>query len=210
MNIQVLDLDKAYEKCESLNLLVSSKGEKLISDLGNLITNLKNHWRGTDANAHIGNLCNLYGVSGDNGNGLVGIITDSKKITAIAADAMIDIQRIRNANGGMGSIGSELSRTAPASSPMSPAAHTTEYYCDPAAQADYTELQQVTKSFNDFKVAFIADKDELMKNWTAGAGHEDAVRCFKAFEDNIAYYESSLSSALENLGTAVANISKLG
>ena len=215
MNISVNDLDKAYQQCESLNLLVSTKGEMMIANLESLITNLKFHWRGSDANTHIANLCNLHSHCSENSNsgddlGIVPLVTLSKKITAAAADAMIDIQRVRKANGGSGNVGSALNNSAPKSQKMIPGAYTTEYYCDPKATTDLINLEQLTKDFASFKVTFIEEKNALMSNWTDGAGHEDAVKCFKSFEDNVAIYEGWLNGASEKLSIALSNISKLG
>lgn len=202
MNIQVTNLDQGYTQCEELNTLVSTTGTKLLGDLGTDITNLKAHWKGNDATVHINNLITVY-------EGLVSTITSAKQITAAAGSQMIAIQQVRQANGGSGSIGSELSASAPESNTYTRNEETLEYYCDPAARGDLSLLEEICNTFNTFKSQFVSDKDALMSNWTAGANHEEAVSCFNNFIENADTFYSYLTNAKENLSTAVSNIAAL-
>lgn len=202
MNIQVTNLDEAYTKCEELNTLVSTSGTKLLGDLGTDISNLKVHWKGNDATVHINNLIAVY-------EGLVSTITAAKQITAAAGSEIIAIQQVRQANGGSGPVGSELSPSAPESNTYTRNEETLEYYCDPSASGDLSLLEEICNSFNTFKSQFVTDKDSLMANWTAGANHEDAVNCFNNFVENADTFYSYLTNAKENLSTAVSNIAAL-
>lgn len=203
MDINVTNLDLGYTKCSDLNNLAKTDGEKLISDLEANIINLKNHWKGSDAKAHISNLITVY-------DAMVAVVTDAKKVTSIAGDKMIAIQKVRQANGGVGTVGESLPATAPNSSQIAVPADTTEYYCDPAATADESDLSTICTNFSNFKENFSTDKDELLSNWTAGAGRENAVSAFNSFVENAETYKSLLNAAKENLSVAVGNISKLG
>ena len=202
MNINVNNLDLGYNQCEELNTLVKTSGEKLISELGSDINNLKVHWKGSDATKHINNLVKVY-------DALVAIVTDAKAVTADAGNKIIAIQEVRRSNGGAGTVGAMLSNNAPDASAIQPAEETTEYYCDPAARSDYNQLVQICSDFVTFKNQFQSQKDELLSNWTAGANREQAVNNFNEFESNTDTYNKYLTDAKDNLEIAVSNLGQL-
>ena len=199
MNISVTNLDQGYKSCETLNTLAKNDGEKLISDLSVNIANLKNHWKGTDATAHITNLCTVYSA-------MIDIVDSAKKITSVAGSAMSALQEVRRANGGTGEVGAALPNNAPDATAIQPPEETTEYYCDPAAKTDYTTLDDICKNFATFKNKFVTERDTLMANWTAGANREGAQQSFSNFEENAVTYEKYLTGARSNLETAIQNI----
>ena len=98
MDIRVINLDLGYDQCEGLNNLAIQKGQDLINELKNNINNLKVHWVGNDAMVHINNLIELYGFLGK-------LVDSAMSVTSNAANSMIRLQEIRQANGGMGSVG---------------------------------------------------------------------------------------------------------
>lgn len=202
MNISVNNLDLGYTQCEELNTLAKTSGENLINSLGTDISNLKNHWKGSDATQHINNLVKVY-------NALIAIVTDAKGVTAAAGNAIIAIQEVRRSNGGAGNVGTMLSNSAPDAAAVQNAEETTEYYCDPAARTDYTQLVQICSDFQTFRNNFQTQKDTLLANWTAGANREQAVNNFNDFESNADTYYKYLTGARDNLETAVSNISQL-
>ena len=202
MNINVTDLDSAYTKCESLNTLSKTDGGKLLTNLETDITNLKNHWKGSDAKEHINNLIKVY-------NGLVAIITDAKAITSRAGGSIISIHTARRSNGGSGNVGADLDGQAPQSSSIAEVQETNEYFCDPAAKTDYSLLEQICTDFDTFKTSFKTTKEELMSMWLAGADRETAVTKFSEFDENTTVYKTLLDSAKSDLNTAVSNLSQL-
>ena len=101
MDIRVINLDLGYDQCEGLNSLAKQKGQNLINELKNNINNLKVHWVGNDAMVHINNLVELYGFLGK-------LVDSAMSVTSNAANSMIRLQKIRQANGGMGSVGTTL------------------------------------------------------------------------------------------------------
>ena len=101
MDIRVNNLDLGYDQCEGLNNLAKQKGQDLINELKNNINNLKVHWVGNDAMVHINNLIELYGFLGK-------LVDSAMSVTSNAANSMIRLQEIRQANGGMGSVGAAL------------------------------------------------------------------------------------------------------
>lgn len=202
MNINVNNLDQGYQQCEELNTLSRTSGENLINNLGTEINNLKVHWKGNDATTHINNLIKVY-------DALIAVVGDAKAITSAAGSAMSAIQEVRRANGGSGVVGALLPNNAPDSAPIGNVDETTEYYCDPAARADYTQLVQVCTDFVNFRNQFSSQKDTLMSNWTAGANREEAVSAFNNFESNADTYNTYLTGARDNLEIAVNNIASL-
>ena len=203
MNIEVADLDKGYTQCSELNTLSSTKGEQLISSLEGDITTLRNNWKGNDATVHLNNLIKVH-------DALVAVVTDAKALTSAAGGAMSDIQRVRSANGGAGPVGGDLPNTPPKSITIPVVPETQEYYCKPAAEADYNTLTEICNNFQSFASDFKSQKDALLQNWTAGCNHETAVAKFGEFENNSADYYSIITKAKENLATAIANIKKVG
>ena len=202
MNINVNNLDQGYTQCEELNTLSRTSGENLINNLGSDINNLKAHWKGNDATTHINNLIRVY-------NGLVAIVTDAKAVTSAAGSAMSAIQEVRRAYGGTGNVGALLPNNAPDAAVIGNVDETTEYYCDPSARADYTQLVQICTDFVNFRNQFTSQKDTLMSNWTAGANREQAVKAFSDFESNADTYNTYLTGARDNLEIAVNNIAGL-
>ena len=203
MNIEVMDLDRGYNQCEALNTLSSTKGEQLISSLETDVSNLKVNWKGNDATVHINNLIKVH-------DALVEVVTSAKALTSAAGASMSAIQKVRNANGGSGAIGADLPSNEPQHNAIQIVTETNEYYCKPAAEGDYNTLVEICTNFNSFKEDFIAKKDELMSNWTAGCNHEVAVSKFNEFAENSDTYYSILTSAKDNLQTAISNIKQVG
>ena len=202
MNINVQNLDLGYTQCEELNTLAKTSGEEIISSLGSDISNLKVHWKGSDATKHINNLIKVY-------DALIAIVTDAKGVTSAAGNAIIAIQEVRRSNGGAGSVGSMLPNNAPDAASIPAAEETTEYSCDPSARSDYNQLVQICTDFVTFRNNFQSQKDTLLSNWTAGANREQAVSNFNEFEGNADTYNKYLTDAKENLEIAVSNLSQL-
>ena len=202
MDINVSNLDLGYEQCHDLNVEAATSGENLLNNLAATINNLKSHWIASEATIHINNLIVVY-------EALVALITDAKGVTADASAKIIAIQEVRNANGGAGMVGDLLSNAAPASVSIGRLDPTSEYYVDPAAANDHAMLTDVCASYSSFVGRFNTIKDELFRNWTAGANRENVVGNFNEFEANSETYRKYLNDANDNLGIAVANINQL-
>ena len=202
MDINVTNLNLGYEQCERLNTLVRNSGETLLGELAGNISSLKAHWIGSDATNHINNLIVVY-------EALAALLTDAKAITADVGNKMIAIQTVRNANGGGGSIGTELPSNAPDTQTIERGGETAEYNVDPSAKADYQLLVEECSEFSRFVSEFKSMKDELLSNWTAGVNREQAVSNFNNFESNSDTYNKYMTDARDNLEIAISNIEKL-
>jgi len=202
MDINVQNLDGAYEKCKELHTLVSETGADLIGTLENNVNALKINWKGSDATAHINNLIRVH-------DALVALVTDAKALTSDAADKIIAIQRVRQSNGGFGSVGEELAKNAPASQALPQVQDTGEFFVKPEAANQAAELAELCTKYSGFISSFKTDKEALFSNWTAGANIEAAKGNFDQFLENSETYNTYLVNAKTNLETAVANMQKL-
>ena len=200
MNIQVTNLDNGYNSCEALNTLARTDGEKIIGDLYTTISNLINHWKGADADVHIKDLNRIYLA-------MIDVVTNAKALTSAAGSAMSAIQEVRRANGGSGQVGALLPSNAPDAALITVPESSGEYYCDPSASTDYTLLDGLCTSFDDFKAKFASERATLMSNWLAGANREKAVQEFQDFESQGTNYSNWLKAARDDL--SISNISKV-
>ena len=128
-------------------------------------------------------------------------------VTSNAANSMIRLQEIRQANGGMGSVGTTLNSFYEYGS-IPNVVSTTEYYVEPAALNDLTTLKNIYSSYKEFITNFKSKKDELFSNWTMGANIEKAKARFEEFSSISSKYDSYLDNAIQNLSKACNNISK--
>ncbi len=202
MDINVSNLDLGYSQCEDLNRLGTETGGDLVSRLGQNITNLKAHWIGSDATANINKLIVVH-------KALEAIVSDAITVSAAAGNRIVAIQEVRNMNGGGGNVGAALNKNVPTDLAIADCSDTSEYYVDPAAAADYTDLQGILSDYTNFKDSFSSLKDELLQNWTAGSDRERAVAAFNEFTQNADTYNKYLTEAKEILGIAVSNIQQL-
>ena len=60
MDVQILDLDKAYLTSEELSQYIKENAQKISNDLRITIGNIKIHWKGEDATNHINAWINNY------------------------------------------------------------------------------------------------------------------------------------------------------
>ena len=202
MDIQVNNLDEGYNQCKSLNDLVTSKGEALISSLSSNIGSLKAHWIGSDATEHINNLIIVH-------KALVALLTDAKAISSDAGNKIIAIQEVRKANGGSANVGTTLPSSAPNSTTIDEVPSTEQYFVDPAAANDLSTLTTICTDYDSFKDEYNRITADLTGNWTAGANREKAVSNFDEFQTNAETYKKYLDGAKTELGKAVDNIRQL-
>lgn len=202
-NIQLNNVDQAYEQSKILSELITNKGETLLSDLTNNILSLQAHWIGSDATTHINNLIVVK-------DALEALLRDGKSDVAFACDHIIAVQEVIKSNAGNQQVGTPLQKDIASVSAISKCEDTDQYYVDPAAEADKNNLVSECDAFESFITSFVADKDELLSNWTAGANRDEVVKKFNDFVENSDTYKKYMNDAKSNLEIAVSNISKLG
>ena len=96
--IRVRDLDGGYETVSELIRVEESSGAKVVTDLAELIGQLREHWIGNDATE---NLNELIGVHDE----LQDFLVYGLKTATDAQEKMVEMQEVRRANGGAGLVG---------------------------------------------------------------------------------------------------------
>ena len=190
MDINVNNLDLGYDQSSEIHNLIMTDGKNLLDNLETNITN-------------INNLIIVYKALG-------ALLSDGKVTISAAANRISAIQRVRNANaGGTGNVGDELDKSEMGITEIANVEPTDQYFVEPTAATDLTDLTEVCSKFEKFATEFTSRKDELLSNWTAGADRETAVKLFNDFSTNSDEYNTYLKNAESELGKAVANIQKL-
>jgi len=201
-NVKVNNLDQAYEECVQLYNVVSNQGKSLITSLKSNINSLKGNWIGSDATLHINHLIDIYDSLGV-------IVSETGKIVSAVSEGVINIQRVRRANGGSGNVGDSLPTTFESAEAIADVPDTVEYDCKPGAKNDQMLLSGICMEYDNFHTEFNSAKETLLANWQEGSNREGAVRLFNEFQEVSAANKTKLREALDNLTTAVNNISQL-
>ena len=200
--IRVKDLDGGYQTVSELIRVEESKGAKVVTDLADLIAQLREHWIGNDATE---NLNELMGVHDKLQDFLVyGLDTSTD-----AQEKMVEMQEVRRANGGAGLVGDVKKVSKEFVSEITRLDKTAEFYCDPAARQDYETLKGIKANFTEFKNEFLTIKDELMRNWESGNNRDEANQKFSEFEEMGTEFENIMKKTEEQLGTVIQNTDKI-
>lgn len=199
-NFYAKDLDGAYEKIRELDVITTKEGIELETNLKTLIGNLRNHWKGNDANIHINNLMTVC-------RGLHTLIDEINSINHNASESVIKVQEVRNMNGANGNVGGVIPLQERETLVFEQLDPTIEYYLDPVNSAsDYNSLANVCDMFDSFCKDIYRCKEELLSNWVSGSDHEKAVAAFSEFESNVASYRQSLNKSRDDLYAANKNL----
>ena len=161
------------------------------------INNLKGCWEGKDAGTQIQNLVVVHNAMVEIRNALGELAVDSSKIAA-------NYREIQNANGaGLEQLGA--------------------LNCDPKTKTeDYTDDRdtvnitqeanagkQKVDAANDAMDGFIQDVKkyygQIMDNWTAGTGRENAQNAFDNFLNNSSRYKEILNNVSGSITQAIQN-----
>ena len=87
MAIRCMNPNTIGTETENLFSLTSTTGSELINDFGTTIENLKNHWKGTDAEANLQDLAMVY-------SGVVTFIKDLQNlIVKVNNNEIIPLQK---------------------------------------------------------------------------------------------------------------------
>lgn len=201
-NVIANDLDLAYNQASGLYNLIKDTGLGLMGELGNNINSLKENWKGSDATVHINSLIEIYGSIN------LMFVETANNILVPVTENIINIQRVRQSNGGSGRVGSSLANILGHPSIVR-VEDTSEYYCTPAAATDRATLEEIYNRFNNLRNEFNTQENTLTTNWTDGSNQAGAVRAFNEVENALYEYSNVIKKALDNLTTAVNNISQL-
>ena len=203
MNFHANDLDGAYETLSAFYVLSTGDGEKLVTELKEIIDSLKIHWKGNDATVHINDLIDVC-------KGLNGIVNSVKIIAHNVSIPIVKVQTIRNSNGGNGNVGEIIPYNQEIPLLLTKLDNTSEYYVNPTeTPVDYNKLCEVCDLFTIFCDRFHEHKDKLLNNWVSGNDRVRVVTEFEEFESNVSSYILKLNNAKSNLGVAIANLKEI-
>lgn len=197
--INVNNPDLAYMKFKDMYDLLRKSSDEILDLMFNNINSMKIHWVGTDATVHINRLIEIR-------KRLDNVFIDGSDITSFAANRIVDIQRLRQANGGTGVVNDTLTKYAPNCANIELVVSTTEYYVDPeAAQKDLNDLKEIKAKFESFYSTFVDTKEEVMGLWHSGARRERALAYFGELEQERVNFINVLDLAINDFEIAVKN-----
>jgi hypothetical protein len=200
--IRVRDLDGGYETVSELIRVEESSGAKVVTDLADLIGQLREHWIGNDATENLNELIDVH-------DELQEFLVYGLKTATDAQEKMVEMQEVRRANGGAGLVGEVKKASEEFVSEITKLDKTAEFYCDPAARQDYETLKGIKANFTEFKNNFLTIKDELMNNWESGNNRDEAKQKFDEFEEMGTEFENVMKKTEEQLGTVISNTDKI-
>ena len=200
--IRVRDLDGGYETVSELIRVEESSGAKVVTDLADLIGQLREHWIGNDATENLNELIDVHDKLQD-------FLVYGLKTTTDAQEKMVEMQEVRRANGGAGLVGEVKKASEEFVAEINKLDKTAEFYCDPAARQDYETLKGIKANFTEFKNNFLTLKDELMNNWESGNNRDEAKQRFDEFEEMGTEFENVMKKTEEQLGTVISNTDKI-
>jgi len=203
MDFHVNNLDGGYLTLCNLNALATNDGILMETTLKDIINKLQLHWKGNDATNHINNLMDVC-------IGLEAIINTVMLVAHNISKIIVNVQTIRNSNGGMGDVGTIIQYNQQQPLAFKKLDSTVEYYVDPVgAPKDFYELSDLCESFVNFCSKFSQFKNELMNNWLSGTNRDKVLSDFEEFESNISEYIKKLKDAKNNLEIATSNFKQL-
>ena len=202
MNHKVNSVAQLHEDAVALynNAVVGGSNTSADSIIANImagITNLKGCWEGKDAGTQIQNLVTVHNAMVEIRNALGELAVASSKIAA-------NYREIQNAHGaGLEQLGA--------------------LNCDPKTKTeDYTDDRdtvsitqeanagkQKVDAANDAMDGFIQDVKkyygQIMDNWTAGTGRDNATQAFDNFLNNSSKYKEILNNVSGSITQAIQN-----
>lgn len=201
MNHKVNNVQSLHESAMSLyNELVvngDSSADSILNNLSQGIENLKTNWKGKDAGLRIQEVVRVHNAMVSVRNALASLAVDSSKIAA-------NYREIQNANGaGMESLTTLSYETKTVLPDYSDNADTVDI--TPSAEAGKRFIDTANESIEAFASKVRVKYDEIMQNWTAGTGRDNAQSAFDTFLTNVNQYKQTLSEVSSNIDKALRN-----
>lgn len=203
MNHKVNNVQRLHESATTLykNVVTGegSSADSILTNLNSGIENLKKNWKGVDAGKRIQEVIRVYNAMVSVRNALAQLAVDSSSIAS-------NYRNIQNANGaGLESL-SVLAFDAKTN--LSDYSDTTDTVdINPEAEAGKTSIINARDTMDPFISAVTAKYNEIMENWTAGTGRDNAQSAFDSFVSNANVYKQTLTDVSSNITTALQNYS---
>lgn len=199
MNHKINDVGKLYNDSNDLyTRVVKEQADGIITELDAAITTLKNVWEGVDAGVQINNVVDVHNGMVAVRNALASLAKDS---SAVAANYR-EIQRMNKGN-----IEELVPITVDEGKARIPAYEDRRDTINitPEALNAKNRLDVATQEYDTFKTAVERSYNEIMDNWTAGIGRNNAESAFNEFMANANKYKQILADVSESIATALKN-----
>lgn len=199
MNHKINDVGKLFNDSSDLySRVVREQADGIITELDSAITTLKNVWEGVDAGVQINNVVDVYNGMVAVRNALAGLAKDS---SAVAANYR-EIQRMNKAD-----IEGLTPITVDEGKPTMPAYEDRRDTVNitPEAMDAKNRLDSATQEYETFKTSVERGYSDIMDNWTAGIGRNNADSAFNDFIANADRYKRILQDVSASIATALKN-----
>lgn len=195
---EVNDVELLYQQSKNLyDVIVREQADNIINKLKNAKEILQENWKGIDAGIQINDIVNVHNKLVEIRNTLANLAKDS----SIVASNYREIQKIAN-------VGLE-SLAAIQINDLS----TLPEYVDNRDTIDIEtdvlkgkqELDVAISNYDDFKNNVIKRYNEIMDNWQAGTGRDNANMAFHDFIDSAKEYKDTLANVSTSIANAIKN-----
>ena len=201
MNHKVRNVQELYVSAEQLYKQGVTGGDSsadgIIHNLVQGIENLKQNWKGVDAGLRLQEVIKVHNSMVNVRNNLASLSIESSRIA-------VNYREIQMANG------ARLDTLQPITT--EPKTAMGDYF-DGADTVDINPEAEVGKGFIDsannaldgFESFVRAKHNEIMGNWLAGAGRNEAESAFESYMSNVKKYKQTLSEVSDNITSALQN-----
>ena len=201
MNHKVNNVGQLHESAMTLynNVVVGGdcSADSILYNLNQGIENLKVNWKGMDAGLRIQEVIGVY-------NGMVSVRNALAKLAIASSKTAADYREIQIANGARNETLTVL--TDEPKTVLGEYTDTNDTVdINQAAEAGKNSIDTANNSIDSFASMVKGKYDEIMENWTAGAGRDVAVNAYETFLSNLNQYKSVLSNASQNITKALQN-----
>lgn len=204
MAIHCMDPNTVGSQAESLVTCITSTtgGKGILDKFENTITNLRNHWTGSDAYRNINDLIKVY-------NSTKELLTSVQKyIIEVNNEQILPLQKDIINDGGECTLGNELTLVTLGTEISAPP-FIVETRTEDAMVTDAEEFSNVPTTFQTFVTEINSLKKTLLNNWLDGAGRENVVKSFETFNEDVTDSKTILDELKKRLDTIAANKKKI-
>ena len=176
----------------------NKSANQLIATLERAINNLKTNWKGVDAGVQINSVVGVYNALVRLRNALAQFAYDSANV----AVKYRDIQAA-NTNAGVEQFSALNIEFFNIMNEYSDSSDTIDIA--PDALNGSNDIATVAATLSDFYNAAYVIYEDIMDNWTAGAGRDSGEAAFADFKNNYESYSATLNDVSSNIKQALKN-----
>ncbi len=174
-----------------------SSADGIIGNLVSGIENLKQNWKGTDAGLRIQEVIKVHNSMVNVRNNLASLAIESSKIA-------VRYREIQMANGArMDSL--QVLNTEPKTALDDYFDNADTIDINPEAEVGKAYIDRANAALDGFEALVRAKHNEIMGNWLAGTGRNEAENAFESYMSNVKKYKETLSEVSDNITNALNN-----